>query len=61
MSSDPDGRFDVDEKGAVHLAGKLDREGSDQHTVLVLAVDEGEPQRTATATMVVSSPFEKSY
>ncbi|XP_045130452.1 putative neural-cadherin 2 isoform X1 [Portunus trituberculatus] len=54
LSSDPDRLFDVDGTGAVHLAGELDREASDLHTVLVLAVDEGELPRTATATLAIN-------
>ncbi|XP_063876233.1 putative neural-cadherin 2 [Scylla paramamosain] len=54
LSSDPDRHFDVDGTGAVRLVGELDREDSDLYTVFVLAVDEGEPPRTATATLTIN-------
>lgn len=54
-SSDPASQFAVDEGGAVRLVGELDRETADSHTVLVLAVDDGAPPRTATATLAVST------
>lgn len=53
-SSDPARLFAVDESGAVRLVGELDREAADTHNVLVLAVDDGTPPRTATATLAVS-------
>lgn len=53
--SDPRRQFGVDEGGAVRLVGGLDRETAAAHTVLVLAVDQGTPPRTATATLTVSN------
>ena len=53
-ASDHNHQFDVDEAGAVRLVGRLDREAADNHSVLVWAVDDGEPRRTATATLAVS-------
>ena len=53
-ASDPGGQFDVDSGGTVLLVGGLDREAADTHSVLVLAVDQGVPPRTATATLSVS-------
>ena len=52
--SDPSHQFDVDETGAVRMVGSLDREAADTHNVLVWAVDDGSPPRTATATLMVS-------
>ncbi|XP_050723500.1 putative neural-cadherin 2 isoform X2 [Eriocheir sinensis] len=52
-ASDPGGQFDVDSGGTVRLVGGLDREASDTHSVLVLAVDQGVPPRTATATLSI--------
>ncbi|KAK8727054.1 hypothetical protein OTU49_009908, partial [Cherax quadricarinatus] len=51
QQSDPQGRFSVNESGAVHLARNLDRENASSHTVQVLALDDGVPQRTATAVL----------
>ncbi|XP_050723109.1 putative neural-cadherin 2 isoform X3 [Eriocheir sinensis] len=53
-SSDPGHQFAVDESGAVHLVGGLDREAADTHSVLVWAVDDGTPPRTATATLAIN-------
>ena len=53
-TTDPDRHFDVDGMGAVRLISELDREVVDTHSVLVLAVDDGAPPRTATANLVVS-------
>ncbi|XP_050739443.1 neural-cadherin-like isoform X4 [Eriocheir sinensis] len=52
--SNPRGIFSVDGAGAVLLAGALDRETQAAHTVLVWAVDDGEPPRTATATLTLN-------
>ncbi|XP_050723127.1 putative neural-cadherin 2 isoform X2 [Eriocheir sinensis] len=53
-SSDPRRQFAVDESGAVRLVGGLDREAADTHSVLVWAVDDGSPPRTATATLAIN-------
>ncbi|KAG7158560.1 Neural-cadherin-like 24, partial [Homarus americanus] len=52
-ASDPGGKFRVDETGTVWLVGGLDRETNAAHTVLMWAVDDGVPPRTATATLSV--------
>lgn len=44
----------MDEEGGVSLRRVLDREGEAAHRVLVLAVDGGEPARTATATLLLT-------
>ncbi|XP_071534605.1 putative neural-cadherin 2 isoform X2 [Panulirus ornatus] len=54
-ASDPGGQFSVERAGGgVSLAAGLDREAARTHTVLVLAVDDGLPPRTATATLTVN-------
>ncbi|XP_071516873.1 putative neural-cadherin 2 isoform X2 [Panulirus ornatus] len=58
-AGDPGGRrrqqFEVEGgSGAVRLVGGLDREAAAAHTVLVWAVDDGLPPRTATATLTVN-------
>ncbi|XP_050723132.1 putative neural-cadherin 2 isoform X2 [Eriocheir sinensis] len=53
-SSDPRRQFAVDESGAVRLVGGLDREAAETHSVLVWAVDDGTPPRTATATLAIN-------
>ena len=60
-TSDPDHLFEVDETGAVHLVGKLDREATATHTVLVWAVDDGVPPRKAIATLAVSTTTSEVY
>lgn len=52
--SDPGRRFVVDSVGRVRLQRLLDREAAARHEVRVLAVDEGAPPRTATATLSLS-------
>ena len=51
--SDPGEVFSVDEAGVVSLTGRLDHEAAPLHALHVLAVDEGVPPRTATATLTV--------
>ncbi|XP_069186499.1 putative neural-cadherin 2 [Procambarus clarkii] len=51
--SDPRRQFSVDGSGAVWVVGGLDRETAAAHSVLVWAVDDGIPPRTATATLTV--------
>ncbi|KAK3879098.1 hypothetical protein Pcinc_016307 [Petrolisthes cinctipes] len=53
-ASDTASVFSVDEKGTVTLVRGLDRETAPSHTVLVLAVDDGDPPKTATATLSVT-------
>lgn len=43
----------MDEEGQVRLVGELDRETASTHTVMVKAIDDGEPPRTAIATLMV--------
>nr|XP_045618159.1 putative neural-cadherin 2 [Procambarus clarkii] len=52
--SDPRRQFSVDGSGAVWVVGGLDRETAAAHSVLVWAVDDGTPPRTATATLTVN-------
>ncbi|XP_045113360.1 putative neural-cadherin 2 isoform X2 [Portunus trituberculatus] len=52
--SDPGRLFLVDETGSVRLAGELDRETASAHTLLILAMDDGTPRRTATATLMLN-------
>ncbi|KAK4293600.1 hypothetical protein Pmani_033725 [Petrolisthes manimaculis] len=52
-SSDPEGVFRVDESGSVRVWGQLDRETTPTHTLLIWAHDEGDPPRTATATVSI--------
>lgn len=54
-NSDPGHQFDVDRTGAVRLVGGLDREITDAHSLLLWAVDDGTPPRTATSTLTVST------
>ncbi|XP_063876229.1 putative neural-cadherin 2 [Scylla paramamosain] len=53
-ASDPGHKFEVDETGALHLVGGMDREATDTHRVMVWAVDDGVPPRTATATLAIN-------
>lgn len=53
-ASDPSGRFAVGEEGEVRVVRPLDREAARAHTVLVWALDDGDPPNTATATLHVS-------
>lgn len=55
--SDPSHQFDVDETGTVRLVGGLDRETADTHSVLLWAVDDGSPRRTATGILTVSIQY----
>lgn len=53
-ASDPSGRFAVGGEGEVRVVRPLDREAARAHTVLVWALDDGDPPNTATATLHVS-------
>ncbi|XP_043069622.1 putative neural-cadherin 2 isoform X1 [Drosophila bipectinata] len=46
-------QFAISDKGAVSIQRPLDRETADRHHIQVLAVDDGTPARTATATLMV--------
>uniref|UniRef100_F6UJH5 Uncharacterized protein n=1 Tax=Ornithorhynchus anatinus TaxID=9258 RepID=F6UJH5_ORNAN len=48
------GRFSVDGDGRVKVAGPLDREAVGQHRLVILAVDEGRPALTGSATVLVT-------
>lgn len=50
-----EGKFSIDSKSAmISLAGKLDREGQAEYTLEVVARDQGQPPRSATAIVVVN-------
>ncbi|KAK3853053.1 hypothetical protein Pcinc_040388, partial [Petrolisthes cinctipes] len=53
-ASDPSGRFSVGGEGEVRVVRPLDRETARAHTVLVWALDDGDPPNTATATLHVT-------
>lgn len=46
-------QFAISPKGAISIQRPLDRETEDKHFVQILAVDDGNPPRTATATLTV--------
>lgn len=46
-------QFAISDKGAISVQRPLDRETADRHQVLILASDDGNPSRTATATLTV--------
>lgn len=46
-------QFAISDKGAVSIQRPLDRETADRHHIQILAVDDGTPARTATATLTV--------
>ncbi|KAJ8365861.1 hypothetical protein SKAU_G00146920 [Synaphobranchus kaupii] len=49
------GKFSIDPESArISLAGKLDREGQAEYTLEVVARDQGQPPRSATANIVVN-------
>ncbi|XP_066976565.1 neural-cadherin-like isoform X1 [Macrobrachium rosenbergii] len=52
--SDKHRHFHIDESGLVTVQRALDREANPKHVVKVLAVDDGFPARTSTATLTVS-------
>ncbi|XP_072051982.1 LOW QUALITY PROTEIN: neural-cadherin-like [Amphiura filiformis] len=53
--SNPDGLFDINpDTGAVTVAKDLDRETVEEHELVLLAVDRGDPPQTGTATLVVT-------
>ncbi|KAG5855648.1 hypothetical protein ANANG_G00051340 [Anguilla anguilla] len=50
-----EGKFSIDPESArISLAGRLDREGQAQYTLEVVARDQGQPPRSATAVVVVN-------
>lgn len=52
-NSDKKRQFDIDQQGIVKLQRMLDREDTSRHHVKILAIDDGYPPRTATATLTV--------
>ncbi|TDG42601.1 hypothetical protein AWZ03_010975 [Drosophila navojoa] len=46
-------QFAISDKGAISIQRPLDRETADRHHVQILASDDGNPSRTATATLTV--------
>lgn len=52
-SSDKKRQFTIDQNGVVKIQRMLDREDIPRHQVKILAVDDGSPPRTATATLTV--------
>lgn len=46
-------QFAISSKGALSIQRQLDRETTDRHLVHVLAIDDGQTPRTATATLTV--------
>ena len=56
-ASDPEGVFRVDTKGKVTIRTRLDRETSASHEIHVIGKDDGQPPRSATATLIVSLLF----
>ncbi|XP_074602495.1 neural cadherin isoform X1 [Brevipalpus obovatus] len=52
-SSDKKRQFEIDQEGIVKLQRTLDREDVPRHHVKILAIDDGTPSKTATATLTV--------
>uniref|UniRef100_T1DFT0 Putative cadherin n=1 Tax=Cupiennius salei TaxID=6928 RepID=T1DFT0_CUPSA len=52
-SSDKKRQFRIDQNGVVRIQRTLDREETPRHQVKILAIDDGTPPRTATATLTV--------
>lgn len=52
-SSDRKRQFQIDPEGTVRIQRTLDREDVPRHQVKILAIDDGVPPRTATATLTV--------
>ena len=52
-SSDRRRQFAIDETGTVSIQRRLDRETSPSHQIKILAIDDGDPAKTATATLTV--------
>jgi hypothetical protein len=52
-SSDRRRQFAISEDGTVSIQRELDRETSPSHQIKILAVDDGDPPKTATATLTV--------
>lgn len=52
-SSDRQRQFSINQEGVVKIQRQLDREMTPRHQVKILAIDDGVPARTATATLTV--------
>ncbi|XP_018016523.1 neural-cadherin isoform X4 [Hyalella azteca] len=52
-SSDRRRQFAIDSTGTVKIQRTLDREENPRHSVKILAIDDGTPDKTATATLTV--------
>ena len=52
-SSDRRRQFAIAEDGTVSIQRRLDRETSPAHQIKILAIDDGDPPKTATATLTV--------
>ncbi|XP_026487587.1 neural-cadherin isoform X8 [Vanessa tameamea] len=52
-SSDRKRQFSISQEGTVSIQRSLDREDTPRHQVKILAIDDGVPPRTATATLTV--------
>lgn len=52
-SSDRRRQFAIDSSGTVKIQRTLDREENPRHSVKILAIDDGTPDKTATATLTV--------
>uniref|UniRef100_A0A1B0GHQ4 Putative cadherin egf lag seven-pass g-type receptor n=1 Tax=Lutzomyia longipalpis TaxID=7200 RepID=A0A1B0GHQ4_LUTLO len=52
-SSDRQRQFNIDQSGTVTIQRKLGRENIPRHQVKILAIDDGVPPKTATATLTV--------
>ncbi|XP_037038290.1 neural-cadherin isoform X5 [Bradysia coprophila] len=52
-SSDRQRQFAINQEGVVKIQRSLDREVTPRHQVKILAIDDGVPSRTATATLTV--------
>ncbi|XP_046999043.1 neural-cadherin-like [Schistocerca americana] len=52
-TSDRKRQFSINQEGTVSIQRKLDREETPRHQVKVLAIDDGVPPKTATATLTV--------
>lgn len=51
QDSDPEGLFTIDQSGLLYVARPLDRERTPQHSLVVMAVDHGDPALTGSATV----------
>jgi hypothetical protein len=52
-ASDRRRQFSINEDGTVTIQRSLDREETPRHQVKILAIDDGDPPKTATATLTV--------